>query len=57
MEATAVGDQIRILFTVGGGNRTVEGIRAVLQQAADKINSAAVRTPELITGGAERFDV
>jgi cyclase len=52
-----VADAVTIPFTVGGGLRTVEDMRAVLLAGADKIsiNSAAVRTPELISEGAERF--
>jgi cyclase len=52
-----VADSIFIPFSVGGGLRTVEDIRGVLLAGADKvsINSAAVRTPELITEGARRF--
>lgn len=52
-----VADTITIPFTVGGGLRTLEDLRAVLLAGADKtsINSAAVRTPELITEGAKRF--
>ncbi len=52
-----VADSVFIPFTVGGGLRTVEDIRATLKAGADKIsiNSAAVRTPELITEGAKRF--
>jgi cyclase len=44
-------------FTVGGGVRTVEDMRNLLLAGADKvsINSAAVRTPELLTAGAKRF--
>ena len=44
-------------FTVGGGVRTVEDMRALLIGGADKvsINSAAVRNPEILTAGAERF--
>ncbi len=44
-------------FTVGGGVRTVGDMRNLLLAGADKvsINSAAVRTPELLTAGAERF--
>lgn len=44
-------------FTVGGGVRTVADMRALLLAGADKvsINSAAVRRPELLTEGAERF--
>jgi len=46
-----------IPLTVGGGVRVVEDMGALLRAGADKIslNSAAVRTPELITEGAERF--
>jgi cyclase len=52
-----VADHVFIPFTVGGGLRTVEDIRAILNAGADKIsiNSSAVRTPELISQGAERF--
>jgi cyclase len=44
-------------FTVGGGVRTVEDMRALLLAGADKvsINSGAVRNPEILTAGAERF--
>ena len=44
-------------FTVGGGVRTVEDMRALLLAGADKvsINSAAVRRPALLSEGAERF--
>ena len=52
-----VADEINIPFTVGGGLRTVEDLRAILLAGADKtsINSAAVRNPELINEGAQRF--
>jgi cyclase len=52
-----VADTVFIPFTVGGGIRTVDDMRALLLAGADKvsINSRAVRTPELITAGAERF--
>jgi len=52
-----VADATSIPFTVGGGLRTVEDLRAILLAGADKtsVNSAAVRTPELITEGAKRF--
>lgn len=55
--ARAVADQVFIPFTVGGGIRTVEDMRAILRSGADKIsiNSAAVRRPEVITAGAEAF--
>jgi cyclase len=52
-----VADCVFIPFTVGGGIRTVEDIRAILKAGADKIsvNTAAVQNPELIREGAERF--
>ncbi len=52
-----VADAIFIPFCVGGGLRTVDDMRATLLAGADKIaiNSAAVRTPEVISEGAERF--
>ena len=52
-----VADSVFIPFTVGGGIRTVEDIRAILKAGADKIsiNSAAVRNPDLVNGGAKRF--
>lgn len=55
--ARAVADQVFIPFTVGGGIRTVDDMRAILRAGADKvsINSAAVRQPELISAGAEAF--
>jgi len=52
-----VADEVFIPFTVGGGLRTVEDLRAVLRSGADKIslNTSAVETPELISEGAEIF--
>jgi cyclase len=52
-----VADAVTIPFTVGGGLRTVDDLRNVLLAGADKtlINSAAVRTPDLIGEGAKRF--
>lgn len=52
-----VAEQVFIPFTVGGGIRTLEDIRAILQAGADKIslNSAAVENPELVRTAAERF--
>jgi cyclase len=52
-----VADTVFIPFTVGGGIRSVEDIRAILKAGADKIsvNTAAIENPELITEGAERF--
>jgi len=44
-------------FTVGGGIRTVDGMREILKNGADKIsvNSAAVRNPDIINQGAHYF--
>jgi cyclase len=49
--------EVFIPFAVGGGVRTVEDVRTLLQAGADKvsINTAAVRNPELITAAAEHF--
>ena len=55
--ARAVADQVFIPFTVGGGIRTVDDMRAILRSGADKIsvNSAAVRNPDLVAQGAWEF--
>jgi len=44
-------------LTVGGGIRSVEDVRTLLNAGADKvsINSAAVRDPELVRRAARRF--
>jgi len=44
-------------LTVGGGIRSVDDIRLLLNAGCDKvsINSAAVRTPEFVCEAAERF--
>jgi cyclase len=46
-----------IPLTVGGGLRSVEDMRAMLQAGADKVavNSAAVKDPDLIARGADAF--
>lgn len=53
--ARRVADEVFIPFTIGGGLRTLDDIRAILRAGADKVslNSAAVKNPELITQGAE----
>jgi cyclase len=50
-------EAVTIPFTVGGGISEVEGITELLRAGADKVslNSAAVRDPELVSRGAERF--
>jgi cyclase len=49
--------QIFIPLTVGGGLRSGDDMRRMLEAGADKvsINTAAILTPELITEGARRF--
>ena len=50
-------EQVTIPFTVGGGIASVEGITELLRAGADKVslNSSAVRRPELVKQGADRF--
>ena len=50
-------DQLFIPLTVGGGLRSVDDMRTMLQAGADKvsINTAAVQNPELIRQGADAF--
>jgi len=52
-----VADSVFIPFTVGGGIRDLDDIREILRAGADKVslNTAAVKNPELIRAGAERF--
>ena len=49
--------EVFVPVTVGGGIRTVEDFKEILRAGADKIsvNSAAVRNPDLINAGAERY--
>lgn len=53
----AVAGQVFIPLTVGGGIRTVDDIRRMLNAGADKvsINTAAVTRPEFVKEAAERF--
>lgn len=55
VEKTA--SEVFIPLTVGGGIRSLEDIRRILNAGADKIsiNSAAIQMPELINQGAQRF--
>ncbi len=50
-------EKVFIPFTVGGGIGSVEDIRAIVKAGADKIsvNTAAVKRPQLVSEGAERF--
>ena len=50
-------EQVFMPLTVGGGIRTIEDIRALLNAGSDKvsINSAACRDPEFVQQAARRF--
>ncbi len=50
-------EQVFMPLTVGGGVRTLEDIRGLLNAGSDKvsINSAACRDPEFVRQAAERF--
>ena len=50
-------EQVFMPLTVGGGIRTVDDVRELLQCGADKvsINTAAVENPDFIDASAERF--
>jgi cyclase len=50
-------EQVFMPLTVGGGVRTIEDIRVLLQAGTDKvsINTAAVERPEFVKEAAERF--
>lgn len=52
-----VAETVHIPFTVGGGIRTIEDVRLILENGADKvsINTAAVLEPGIITRSAEKF--
>ncbi|MDL2283875.1 imidazole glycerol phosphate synthase subunit HisF [Oxalobacter sp. OttesenSCG-928-P03] len=53
----AVSAQVFIPLTVGGGVRTVDDVRRLLNAGADKvsINSAAVSNPQLVADAASRY--
>ncbi len=55
--AKQVAESVFIPFTVGGGIRTLEDIRTMLNAGADKvaINSAAVRNPEFVHEATRKF--
>jgi cyclase len=52
-----VAEEIFIPFSVGGGIRTVEDMRAVLLAGAEKVsvNTAAIQNPQIIPEGAKAF--
>lgn len=52
-----IAEQVFIPLTVGGGIRTLEDIRTMLNAGADKvgINSAAIYNPDFVKEAAERF--
>ncbi len=53
----SVADSIFIPLTVGGGVRTADDVRHLLNAGADRVslNTAAVQRPEVLTEAAERF--
>ncbi|MCI5567377.1 MAG: imidazole glycerol phosphate synthase subunit HisF [Veillonellaceae bacterium] len=55
--AKSCASQVFIPFTVGGGIRTTDDIRQMLKAGADKtsLNTAAIKNPEIISEGADRF--
>ncbi len=52
-----VAENVFMPFTVGGGIRSLEDVRKLLEAGADKIsiNTSAVKDPKLISEGAKRF--
>ena len=52
-----VAEKVFIPFTVGGGIRTVDDLKALLREGADKIsiNSSAINNPNLISEAADKF--
>ncbi len=52
-----VAKKVFIPFTVGGGIRTVDDVKEILREGADKVamNSAAIDRPELIAEAADKF--
>ncbi len=55
--AKRVADEVFIPFTIGGGIRTTQDIRDILNAGADKVslNSAAVKNPDFVREASEMF--
>lgn len=53
----AVAEELTIPFAVGGGVNSVDDVRSLLRAGCDKVslNSAAVRTPEVLQEAASEF--
>ena len=53
----AIAREVFIPLTVGGGIRSIDDVRRLLNAGADKvsINTAAIREPQLVRRAAERF--
>ena len=53
----SVSAKVFIPLTIGGGVRSTEDVRRMLEVGADKVavNTAAVQNPRLLTEGAEKF--
>lgn len=53
----AVAETVHIPFTVGGGIKTIEDIRLILENGADKvsINTAAVLNPQILKEASQKF--
>lgn len=54
---TRTAENVFVPLTVGGGVKTVEDVRALLNAGADKvaINTAAVKNPQLVKDAAKQF--
>ena len=53
----SVSEQVFIPLTVGGGIRSIDDVRRMLNAGADKVsvNTAAINTPRLVAQGAAQF--